>query len=178
MNNSVFGKTMENVRNRVDVRLVNDEIKWNKLARKPNFKSMTIFSEDLVAAHMGRTSVKLNKPIYLGMSILDLSKTLMYEFHYNYIKPKYGDRAQLLFTDTDSLCYEITTEDFFADISSDVAERFDTSNFPKTHPSDIPCGLYEKVIGMFKSETKSEQIAEFVGLRSKLYAYRMDKGEE
>ena len=113
MNNSVFGKTMENVRNMVDIRLVNDEKKWNKLAQKHNFKSATIFSENLVAVHMKRTSIKLNKPVYLGMSILDISKTLMYDFHYNYIKPKYGENAKLLFTDTDSLCYEIKTEDFF-----------------------------------------------------------------
>jgi hypothetical protein len=86
MSNSVFGKTMENVRNRVDIRLVNNEKKWNKLAQKHNFKSATIFSENLVAVHMKRTSVKLTKPIYLGMSILDLSKTLMYDFHYNYVK--------------------------------------------------------------------------------------------
>ena len=181
MNNSVFGKTMENVRNRVDVRLVNDETKWNKLARKHSFKSMTIFTENLVAAHMKRTSVKLSKPIYLGMCILDLSKTLMYEFHYDYIKPKYGNRAQLLFTDTDSLCYEIVTEDFFQDISADVAGRFDTSNFPGDSPvarSGVPCGLNRKVIGMFKSETGVEQIAEFVGLRAKLYAYRMAEGAE
>ena len=181
MNNSVFGKTMENVRNRVDVRLVNDEKKWNKLARKPSFKSMTIFTEDLVATHMKRTVVKLNKPIYLGMSILDLSKTLMYEFHYDYIKPKYGDRAQLLFTDTDSLCYEIVTEDFFRDISADVTNRFDTSNFPKDSQaarSGVPCGLNKKVIGMFKSETGVDQIAEFVGLRAKLCAYRMAEGAE
>jgi hypothetical protein len=100
MNNSVFGKTMENLRNRVDNRIVNDEKKWNKLAKKHNFKSVTIFSENLVAVHMKRTSVKLVKPIYLGMSILDISKTLMYDFHYNYIKPMYGNDAKLLFTDT------------------------------------------------------------------------------
>jgi hypothetical protein len=175
MNNSVFGKTMENVRNRVDIRIVNDENKWNKLAKKHNFKSATIFSENLVAVHMKRTSVKLNKPIYLGMSILDISKTLMYDFHYNYIKPKYGDDAKLLFTDTDSLCYETNTEDFFKDISNDVHERFDTSNLGKSHPS----GILKKVIGMMKLETGAKQIEEFVGLRSKLYAYKMaEDGDE
>jgi hypothetical protein len=132
MNNSVFGKTIENVRNRVDIRLVNNVKKWNKLAKKHNFESATIFSEHLVAIHMRRTSVKLIKPIYLGMSILDISKTLMHDFHYNYIKPKYGDDAKLLFTDTDSLCYEINTEDFFKDISGDVYEMFDTSNLGKS----------------------------------------------
>ena len=180
MNNSVFGKTMENVRNRVDIRLVNNEKKWNKLAQKHNYKSATIFSENLVAVHMMKTSVKLNKPVYLGMSILDISKTPMYDFHYNYIKPKYGDDARLLFTDTDSLCYEIKTEDFFKDISEDVCERFDTSNLGKSHPSGIPTGVNKKVIGMMKLETGAKQIEEFVGLRSKLYAYKMaeDGGEE
>ena len=179
MNNSVFGKTMENVRNRVDIRLVNDEKKWNKLAQKHNFKSATIFSENLVAVHMERTSVKLNKPIYLGMSILDLSKTLMYDFHYEYIKPKYGENARLLFTDTDSLCYEIKTEDFFKDISNDVHEKFDTSNLGKSHPSGIPTGINKKVIGMMKLETGAKQIEEFAGLRSKLYAYKMaEDGDE
>ena len=163
MNNSVFGKTMENVRNRVDIRIVNDEKKWNKLAKKHNFKSATIFSENLVAVHMRRTSVKLKKPIYLGMSILDISKTLMYDFHYNYIKPMYGNDAELLFTDTDSLCYEITTKDFLKDISEDVHERFDTSNINKNHSSGIPTGVNKKVIGMMKSETGSKQIEEFSG---------------
>ena len=180
MNNSVFGKTMENVRNRVDIRLVNNEMKWNKLAQKHNYKSATIFSENLVAVHMMKTSVKLNKPIYLGMSILDISKTLMYDFHYNYIKPKYGDDAELLFTDTDSLCYEIRTEDFFKDISNDVHERFDTSNIDEGHPSGIPTAINKRVPGMMKIETGAKQIKEFVGLRSKLYAYKMaeDGGEE
>ena len=179
MNNSVFGKTMENVRNRVDIRIVNDEKKWNKLAKKHNFKSATIFSENLVAVHMRRTSVKLIKPIYLGMSILDISKTLMYNFHYNYIKPKYGNDAKLLFTDTDSLCYEINTEDFFKDISGDVNERFDTSNLGKSHPSGIPTGVNKKTIGMMKLETGEKQIEEFVGLRAKLYAYKMaEDGKE
>ena len=144
MNNSVFGKTMENVRNRVDIRLVNDEKKWNKLAKQHNLKSATIFSESLVAVHMRRTSVKLNKPIYLGMSILGISKTLMYYYHYNYFKQKYGDDAKLLFTDTDSLCYEINAEDFFKDISNDVYEMFDTSNLGKSHPSGIPTGVNKK----------------------------------
>jgi hypothetical protein len=179
MNNSVFGKTMENVRNRVDIRLINDEKKWNKLAQKHNFKSATIFSENLVAVHMKRTSVKLSKSIYLEMSILDLSKTLMYDFHYEYNKPKYGENTRLLFTDTDSLCYEIRSEDFLKDISNDVYEKFDTSNLGKSHPSGIPTGVNKKVIGMMKMETGAKQIEKFVGLRSKLYAYKMaEDGDE
>ena len=112
------------------------------------------------------------------MSILDLSKTLMYEFHYGYIKPKYGNNASLLFTDTDSLCYEIKTQDFYKDISNDVTKRFDTSNYNENHPREIPTGMNERVIGMMKDEAGGKQITEFVGLRSKLYAYKMDSGKE
>ena len=137
MNNSVFGKTMENIRNRVDVRLVNDKKKAEKLFAKPNLKHWTIFDENLIAVHMKKTKLVFNKPIYCGMSILDISKTLIYDFHYNYIKPKYGEKAKLLMTDTDSLCYEFETEDFYKDISNDVENKFDTSNFPKDHPSGI-----------------------------------------
>ena len=112
MNNSVFGKTMENIRNTVDIKLVTDEKKAERLAAKPNFKHCNIFSEDLTAIHMKKTFLTFNKPVYLGMCILDLSKTLMFDFHYNYVKKKYGDKAKLLFTDTDSLMYEIRKEDF------------------------------------------------------------------
>ena len=178
MNNSVFGKTMENIRNRVDIRLVTRESQAKKLTCKPNYQHHTIFSKNLAAVHMKKVKLYFNKPVYLGMSILDLSKTLMYDFHYNYIKPKYGDNAKLLFTDTDSLAYEIQTEDFYRDISSDVELRFDTSNYPKDHPSGILTGVNKKVIGMFKDEASGKQIAEFVGLRAKLYSYRVEESYE
>ena len=178
MNNSVFGKTMENIRNRVDIRLVNSEKKAMKLAAKPNFKHCNIFDENLVAIHMKKTKLVFNKPVYLGMCILDLSKTLMYDFHYNYIKNKFNDKATLLFTDTDSLAYEIETEDFYKDISGDVHGFFDTSNFPKGHSSGIEVGCNKKVVGMFKDEAGGKIISEFVGLRAKLYAYKMHEGKE
>ena len=177
MNNSVFGKTMENIENRVDVRLVTNERDAIKLTSKPNYDSRTIFDENLIAIHMKRTKLVYNKPIYLGMCILDLSKTLMYDFHYNYIKHKYGDRAKLLFTDTDSLCYEIKTDDFYVDIADDIESRFDTSEYPKDHPSGIKSGMNKKVIGVFKDEAGGKQIEEFVGLRAKLYSYKIS-GEE
>ena len=112
------------------------------------------------------------------MCILDLSKTIMYEFHYKYIKPKYGDKAKLLFTDTDSLMYEIKTEDFYKDISGDVKDRFDTSDYPPNQPSGIPTGCNEKVLGMFKDEVAGKIIEEFVGLRAKLYSYKMFEAKE
>ena len=102
----------------------------------------------------------------------------MYDFHYNYIKPKYGERAKLLFTDTDSLAYEIQTEDFFKDIIPSVERKFDTSNFSKDHPSSIPVGVNKKVVGMFKDEAGGKIIEEFVGLRAKLYSYKMHEGKE
>ena len=178
MNNSVFGKTMENIRNRVNVKLVNTEEKLRKLIAKPNFRSRKFFSENLVSVHMKKTSLTMNKPVYLGMCILDLSKTIMFDFHYNYIKPKYGDKAKLLFTDTDSLMYEIKTEDFYKDITEDVKDRFDTSDYPENHPSGIPTGENKKVLGMFKDEAAGKIIKEFVGLRAKLYSYKMDEGGE
>ena len=179
MNNSVFGKTMENIRNRVDVKLVNTKEKLRKLVAKPNLKSPPkIFSENLVSVHMRKTSLLMNKPVYLGMCILDLSKTIMYDFHYNYIKSKYEDKAKLLFTDTDSLMYEIETEDFYKDIAGDVKDRFDTSDYPENHPSGIPTGENKKVLGMMKDEAAGKIIKEFVGLRSKLYSFIMDDGGE
>ena len=179
MNNSVFGKTMENIRNRVDVKLVNTKEKLKKLAAKPNLKSPPkIFSENLVSVHMKKTSLTMNKPVYLGMCILDLSKTIMYDFHYNYIKPKYEEKAKLLFTDTDSFMYEIETEDFYKDISKDVWNRFDTSDYPENHPSGIPTGINKKVLGMFKDEAAGKIIKEFVGLRAKLYSFIMEDGKE
>ena len=178
MNNSVFGKTTENIRNRVDINLENNREKAEKLSAKPNFKHCNIFSENLVSIHMKKTKLKFDKPVYLGMCILELSKTLMYDFHYNYIKQKYGDKAKLLFTDTDSLMYEIQTEDFYKDISKDVINRFDTSDYPLNHPSGIPSGFNKKVPGMFKDEVMGTVIDEFVGLRAKLYSYKMFEGKE
>ena len=178
MNNSVFGKTMENIRNRVNVKLVNTKEKLRKLVAKPNYKGRKILNENLVSVHMKKTSLTMNKPVYLGMCILDLSKTIMYDFHYNYIKTKYGEKAKLLFTDTDSLMYEIQTEDFYKDISGDVKNRFDTSDYPENHPSGIPTGINKKMLGMMKDEAGGKIIKEFVGLRAKLYSFIMDDGEE
>ena len=178
MNNSVFGKTMENIRNRVNVKLVDTGEQFKKLTAKPNYESRKIFNENLVSVHMKKTSLTMNKPVYLGMSILELSKIIMFDFHYKYIKPKYRNKAKLLFTDTDSFLYEIQTEDFYKDIAGDVRDRFDTSDYPEGHPSGIPTGINKKVLGKFKDEAAGKVIKEFVGLRAKLYSYKMDEGKE
>ena len=177
MNNSMFGKTIEDIRKRTDIKLVTTEEQANKYINKPNYKDRTTFSNNLVAIHMGKTEIEMVKPVYLGMTILDLSKTLMYDLHYNYIKPKYGDRAKLLFTDTDSLMNEIETEDFYKDIAPDIHKWFDTSNYPKDHPSGIETGVNKMVIGLMKDEVGGEFITEFVGLRAKNCSYVCD-GEE
>ena len=166
MNNSVFRKTLENIRNRVDIRLISTDNVAQTLTAKPNYDCCTIFDENLIAVHMKKTELYFNKPVYLGMSIPDLSKYLMYDFHYNYIKTKYGDKAKLLFTDTDSLAYEIKTKDFYKDIITDIEKRFDTSDYLTNHPSGIKTGLNSKVLGIFKDEADWKQIFEFVGLRA------------
>ena len=168
MNNSVFGKTMENIRKRVDVRLVTDEKKLLKLTSKPTYVSSKIFNENLVAVHKIKETLTLNRPAYVGMCILDLSKTLMYDFHYNYIKNKYGKKAKLLFTDTDSLTYEIEAKDVYKDFFKDK-EKFDNSDYPKYSPYFYKEN--KKVIGKFKDEAAGIPIIEFVGLRSKMYSY-------
>ena len=117
-----------------------------KLAAKPNYDHCTIFDENLIAVHMKKTNLYFNKPIYLGMSILDVSKSLMYDFHYTYIKTKYGDKAKLLFTDTDSLAYEIRTDDFYKDINSDIEKRFDTSDYPTNHHMELKQDLIVKCV--------------------------------
>ena len=171
MNNSVFGKTMENIRKRVDVRLVTDEKKLLKWASKPTYVSSNIFNENLVAVHKIKETLALNRPAYVGMCILDLSKTLMYDFHYNYIKNKYKNKAKLLFTDTDSLTYEIEAEDVYQDFWNDK-DKFDNSDYPESSPYFDK--VNKKVIGKFKDESAGVPIVEFIGLRSKMYSYIKD----
>ena len=158
MNNSVFGKTIENIRKRQSIKILDNVKKAKKLTSKPNFKSTTIFNENLIAIHMQKTEIYFDKPICVGQAVLDLSKTFMFDFHYNYIKPKYGKKAELLFTDTDSLMYEIDTEDFYKDIKKDIKKRYDTSDIPPDHPSKIKTGINKKVIRMFKDEAAGKQI--------------------
>ena len=168
MNNSVFGKTMENLRKRVDVKLVTDKKKLDKLTSKPTYASSKIFYENLMAVHKIKETLTLNRPAYVGMCILDLSKTLMYEFHYQYIKEKYGDRAKLLFTDTDSITYEIETEDVYQDFWNGK-DKFDNSDYPKNSPYYDESN--KNVIGKFKDKACGVLIIGFVGLKSKMCSY-------
>ena len=131
MNNSVFGKTMENVRNHRDIKLVTSDKRRKRLVLEPNYHSHKKFSEHLMAIEMKKTKVNVTKLLYLGMFILDISKTLMYEFWYDYIKPKHGERAKLCYRNTDSFVVHTFTEDFFEFIASDAERWFDTSNYDK-----------------------------------------------
>ena len=159
---------MENLRKREDIKLVVDKEKLLKLTSKPTFVSSKIFDENLVAVHKIKKTLLLNRPAYVGMCILDLSKTRMYDFSYDYIKRRYGDKARLLFTDTNSLTYEIEADDVDQDFWKD-RHLFDNSDYPKS--SSFFDNENKKVIGKFKDEAAGIPITEFVGLRSKMYSY-------
>ena len=176
MNNAVFGKAMENVRKHRDIKLVTTNNKRSKLVSEPNYYTMNYISKDLSIIEMNKTRVKMNKPIYLGLSILDISKILMYEFWYDYMKPKYGNDVELCYMDTDSFVMNIKTEDFYKDIANDVEKRFDTSNYEVDRP--LPTGKNKKVIGLVKDELGGKIITEFVTLRPKSYTYLTDDSKE
>ena len=133
MNNSIFGKTMENLRKRVDIRVVTNEKKLDKFTAKPTYVSSKIFLKNLMAVHKVKETLTLNRTAYVGMCILDLSKMLMYDFHYNYIKKKYNSRARLLFTNMDSLTYEIEAEDVYKNFWNNK-DMFDDSDYPESSP--------------------------------------------
>ena len=174
MNNSVFGKTMENVRNHRDIRIVTSDKRKSILASEPNYHSTKYISKDLLIMEMNKVEVKMNKPIYLGQAVLDISKTLMYEFWYDYIKPKYGDKARLCYMDTDSFIMHIKTDDFYKDIANDAEKWFDTSHYDEKDKRPLPIGKNKKVIGKFKDELGGKIITEFCALREKAYSLLMD----
>ena len=176
MNNVVFGKTMENIRKHRDIKLVTTDKKRNKLVSEPNYHTMNYISEDLSIIEMNKTKVKMNKPIYLGLSTLDISKILMYEIWYDYMKPKYGNDVKLCYMDTDSFIMSIKTNDFYKDIANDVEKRFGTSNYEINRP--LPTGKNKKVIALMKDELGGKIITEFVTLRPKTYSYLTDDGKE
>ena len=142
MINVVFGKPMENVRKHRDIKLVTTDKRRNQLVSEPNYHAIKWFSENLVATERRKTKVKMNKPIYLGMAILDIRKILMYKFWYDYMKPKFRDSVELCYTDNDSFIIHIKTEDFYEDIADDVKKRFDTSNYEVDRP--VPAGKNKK----------------------------------
>ena len=156
---------------RVDIRLVTDDKKLDKLTSKPTFVSSKIFNENLMAVHKVKETLTLNRPAYVDMFILDLSKMLMYDFHYNYIKKKYDNRARLLFTDTDSLTYEIEVEDVYKDFWNDK-DMFDNSDYPESSP--YYCNVNKKIIEKFNNQACGIPITEFIGLKSKMYSYFKD----
>ena len=173
MNNAVFGKTMENVRKHRDIKLVKTDHKRNKLVSEPNYHTMKLISENLSIIKMKKVKVKMNKPIYLGLSILEISKIIMYEFWSDYVKKKYGDMVKLCYMDTDSLIMNIKTKEFYKDIAQDVEERFDTSIYDVDRT--LPKGKNKKVIGLMKDELGGGIITEFVALRPKTYSYMTDE---
>jgi hypothetical protein len=187
MNNAVFGKTMENVRKYRNMQFVTSEEKAKKLAGKANFKRFSIISDTLVLVEMGKTTIHFKKPIFDGFSILDVSKTIMYDFNYNYIKVKYpGEKSVLFFTDTDSFGYKIETEDIYKDMLDDH-ERFDFSGYPDNHPcfsSLTPDQVKhmkqknKKVLGKFKDELAGFSMREFIGIRSKVYSFIVQPEQE
>ena len=175
-NNTFFSKTMEDIRNCRNIKLITNKKSYLKTVMKPNFKSGILFSKSLMDCEMGKIKVMMNKPVYLGQAILDLSKTVLYEFHYSYMLPKYRENLKLCYMDTDSLIYVIETEDFYADIADNVTERFNTSNYDVERP--LPMGKNKKVIGKMKDELGGKIMTQFVTLRLKSYAYKYASKKE
>lgn len=180
MNNAVFGKSMQNVRKQVDIKLVST---WDgragakALITRPTFKRCTIFNENLVAIEMLRTNTVMNKPIIVGASILEISKLKMYRFHYEFMLNNYSvENCQIAYTDTDSFVYDITCDDVYKDLIRNNYEQFDTSDFAQPNPFGIQ-PHNKKVFGVMKDENSGQIMREFVGLRSKMYAFRLQEDE-
>lgn len=178
LNNAIFGKTIENRRKQVDVKLVtnwddkcnktNKHLGAKKLITKPNLKNITVFNDNFIAVQLNREKIYLDRPIYIGFTVLEYAKQHLYKFHYDVMKRKYGNDIKLCYTDTDSLLYLINTIDFYKDMKDDL-RKFDTSNFTNENPYAMP-KLNAKIPGLFKDELGGDVIAEFVGLRAKLYS--------
>jgi hypothetical protein len=175
MNNALFGKTMQNLRNQTDIRLTVSGVAARNYAAKPNYQSFQYINESLVAIKMKQVHIYWDKPTFTGACILDLSKLHLYKFHYDVMKAKYGIKAQLLFTDTDSLCYHIVTEDLYEDMQGFV-EHMDTSNFPQSNPCFSK--VNDRKLGFMKDECEGVQPLEFVGLRAKMYSLNLPKGSK
>ena len=166
---------MANLRNRIDVKVVRNKKDYLKWTSKPSSMSRKIFDNNLVAIRKNKVTLTFNKPAYFGMCILELSKVLMYQLHYDYIKNKYGNNSKLLFTDIDSLMYEINTEDVYGGFTNDK-EMFDFSNYL----TKLKCydNSHKLVVGKMKDEATGAAIEEFVGLKPKMYPYLVDDNSE
>lgn len=170
---------MENLRSHVDIKL---KSRWGgrcgarMLIAKPNFKRCTIFDEDLVAIELKKTSLFMNKPITVGLAILDISKVVMYDFHYNFMKPKYGENISLAYTDTDSFIYKVVCDDFYEDMKQNI-DKFDTSDYKENNPYGMP-RVNRKVPGLMKDELNGQPVSSVVGLRSKMYCVRIKNDKE
>ena len=175
MNNIIFRKTIQNDKNHRDIKLVTTANQRNKLASEPNLISTKYISKDLLIMEIRKTEVKMNKPIYLGQTMLDLSKTLMYKFWYDFIKPKYGDKARLCYMDTDTFVMLIKTDQFYKDISADVDRWFDTSNYDKNDNRPLEIGKNKKLLGKFKDELGGKIMTKFCALRAKTYSFLIDE---
>ena len=173
MINSLYGKTMENLRKRINVRLVNNEKDFLKYTSRPTYVTHKLFDKDYAAIHEIKPVLILNKPIYVGFTVLDLSKWMMYDFHCNFIKNNFN--AELLFTDTDSLTYEVKSGNVYEEFFK-WKDLFDFSNYSKD--SKFYDNANKKVIGKMKDEYSGVIIDEFVGLKSKMYSIRKINGSE
>ena len=167
---------MENIMKHRDIKLVTTDKKRSKLVSEPNYHTINLISEDLSIIELNKTKVKMNKALYLGLSILEISKTLMYEFWYDYMKPKYNNDVKLCYMDTDSFIINIKTNDFYKDISNDVENRFDTSNYEANRP--LTTGKNKKIIGLMKDELGGRIFTESVILRPKTYSFLTNDGKE
>ena len=176
MNNVVFVKTMENVRKHRSIKLVTTEGRRNYLASEPNFDTTKFFTENLLVIEMRKAQVLMNKLAYLGLPILDLSETVVYEFWYDYVKPKYGENAKFCYMDTDNFIFYVKTDDIYKDIAKNVETRFDTSNFEIDRP--LPKGKNNNLTEVMKDELCGQVIKEFVRLITKTYSYLKDNNDE
>ena len=175
-NNAVFGKTMENVRKLRDIKLETTGRKGNYLVLEPSYHTTTFFTENILAIEMRKTQMLMNKPVYLGLSILNLSKTIKYKFCYYYLKPKYGGNSKLFYMDTESFIVHVKTKDIYKGLAADVETRFDTSHFEIDRP--FPKGKNKKVIGLMKDELGDQIMRKFARLRTKIYSYLKDNNDE
>ena len=175
LNNAVFGKSIENKRNRVNVKLAVTEKEANRLLKKPNFDEFYIINNNKTLIRMKQQLVILDKPIYLGFTVLELSKYHMYRMHYDCFKKHYGKNIELAYTDTDSFIYEIKTKDLYSDFKNFFSNVMDLSDYPKNHY--LQNDLNKKVLGAMKDEMNSKVISEFIGLKSKLYSLKYGDNE-